>query len=128
MGSSDDRATVRTFASKGGYHVTVLSSLDEAKESSTGLNAALVILDRDLPDRDSTKQDWRPTVRSFAQHDPVPAIILVSAVIDDYLFDELVKQGGFDIMPKPLHPDELRRICGLALTFWKNRLARKLSG
>jgi DNA-binding NtrC family response regulator len=52
-------------------------------------------------------------------------VILASSVSDHYLFEELIHQGGYDVIAKPLKLEELRRITRLALTFWKNRAIRR---
>lgn len=118
MQSSQDQAVLANFATSSGWDLTMLDTLPEASALSAKPNLAVIILDRDL-----AENDWRSAVHNLAQHRPAPCIILASSVLDDYLFDEIVKQGGFDIVAKPIRPDELRRIGGLALTFWKNRLA-----
>ncbi len=122
MKSSQDQAALANFARSNGWDLTMLNTLPEASALSAKPNTAVIILDRDL-----TENDWRPAVHSFAQHRPAPCIILASSVLDEYLFDEIVKQGGFDIVAKPIRPDELRRIGGLAVTFWKNRSASRSS-
>lgn len=116
MKSSQDQAALENFATSNGWDLTMLDTLPEASALSAKPNTGVIILDRDL-----TENDWRPAVHSLAQHRPAPCIILASSVLDEYLFDEIVKQGGFDIVAKPIRPDELRRIGGLALTFWKSR-------
>ena len=81
-------------------------------------DAAVVILDRDL-----VEIDWRAAVRTLVTSKRHPCVILLSSVVDDYLFEELVKQGGFDVVAKPIRADELKRVLKLALSFWRNRRA-----
>lgn len=122
MKSFQDQAALANFARSNGWDLTMLNALPETSALSAKPNTAVIILDRDL-----TENDWRSAVHSLAQHRPAPCIILASSVLDDYLFDEIVRQGGFDIVAKPIRPDELRRIGGLALTFWKSRFASRSS-
>lgn len=115
--SSQDRAAVANFATSNSGDVTIVETLDDAAAISARPCLAVIILDRDL-----AEGDWRSTVRALAQRRPAPCVILASPVLDDYLFEEIVKQGGFDIVAKPIRPDELRRVASLALAFWKSRL------
>ncbi len=123
MGSARDRETVAEFARSNSWDLTVVGTFNEGLSFSANRNAAVVILDRDLPGK-----DWRSAVRSFAQSRATPCIILASSVMDDYLFEEIVKQGGFDTIAKPIRTDELRRIGGLAIKYWKSRVARNANG
>ena len=121
--SSQDGAAMSEFAKSQGLALTVVSTIAEASDLAAKANIAVILLDRDLAGR-----DWRPSVRTLSQYRTAPCVILASSVIDEYLFEECVKQGGFDTLAKPLRPDELRRIGGLALNFWKSRTAGVVSG
>ncbi len=122
-GSSHDGAAMTEFARSQSLAFTVVSTIAEASAIAAKANIAVIFLDRDLAER-----DWRPSVRTLSQHRTAPCVILASSVIDEYLFEECVKQGGFDTLAKPVQPDELRRIGGLALNFWKSRSASVVSG
>jgi FixJ family two-component response regulator len=112
ISSSADSETIATLASTSAVPVAISRTLDH----SLAGDAAIVILDRDL-----TGADWRADVKSLVHSKLSPCVILVSRVADDYLFEEVVRQGGFDITTKPIRIDELQRIIKLALNFWKNR-------
>jgi FixJ family two-component response regulator len=116
ISSSTDSETIATLASTSALPVIISRTLNH----SLARDAAIVILDRDL-----TGADWRPNVTSLVHSKLNPCVILLSRVADDYLFEELTRQGGFDITTKPIRIDELQRIIKLALNFWKNR---RLSG
>jgi len=51
-------------------------------------------------------------------------IFLVSKVADDYLWNEVVRRGGYDVISKPLRHDELERAAKLAWTYWSSTLNR----
>ena len=121
MGSPHDQAAISDFARSNRWEIAVAGTVSGGSAILENPNTAVVLLDRDLPE-----SDWRATVHGLSQRQPAPCIILASPVIDDYLFEELVKQGGFDVVAKPIRPDELRRIGGLAFTFWKSRLTGNL--
>ena len=118
LGNPRDQTTVTEFAQSRHWHLTLVSTPDQGFSAAAGKITPVILLDRDL-----AGPEWRSTMRRLAQNRPKPCIILVSPAIDPYLFDEVVRQGGFDMVTKPIQPDELRRIGQLALTFWKRRQA-----
>lgn len=111
-----DRSLVTGLAPDDRCSIEVSESIEKGRSGSAGKPIAVVLLDRDL-----ALPDWRPLVREFSSLPSAPCVILASAVFDDYLFQELTHQGGYDVITKPLKLEELRRISRLALTFWKNR-------
>jgi DNA-binding NtrC family response regulator len=102
------------------WDLTVVHALDQAALRVAHETFSIILLDRDV-----ASSDWRSPVRTFAQLQPAPSVILISPVADHYLFDELVKQGGFEVIAKPLQADELHRIARLAVAFWKSRRGQR---
>lgn len=76
---------------------------------------SIVIYDRDLSD------DWRTMIRQSARSASKPAVILASRVVDQYLWQEVVDNGGYDVIKKPFDTEEVRRTVNLAWTYWKSR-------
>jgi len=77
------------------------------------LHSPLILYDRDWPNA-----EWRTTVRTFASSPQRSCIILVSRVADDYLRQELIHCGGYDLLAKPFRADDVTRSLKLALSFW----------
>ncbi|MBV9082584.1 MAG: hypothetical protein JOZ62_07915 [Acidobacteriaceae bacterium] len=131
LGTSRDQETVAEFASESKWDFTIVSTLEAAHARLHAALPAVVLLDREL-----LGEDWRPQVCLFARPGaepgiaglPASCVILASPVMDDYLFDELIKQGGFDLIAKPVRADELRRIGSLAVAYWKDRHRSPASG
>jgi DNA-binding response OmpR family regulator len=118
LGNSRDQTTVTDFATGSHWGLTIVNTLEQASRLATEKMTSIILLDRDL-----AGNGWRSTVHRLSRNQFKPCIILASSVVDPYLFDELVSQGGFDIVAKPIRADELRRIGHLAFAFWKNRRA-----
>lgn len=121
--SSRDQTTVAEFATSRHWDLRVVNTVEQGFLLAAEKITAVILLDRDL-----AGHEWRSTVHRFAQNQPKPCIILASSVMDPYLFDEFVRQGGFDVVAKPIQADELRRIGHLAFTFWKSRQASQSKG
>jgi DNA-binding NtrC family response regulator len=120
LSGDGERQLVTTFARDNGWNVSFAETVEQARTRLAGNVVAVILLDRD-----SAGVVWRSMARNLADHRPAPCIILMSSVVDRYLFQELVNQGGYDIVAKPLRPEELRRIVGLAFAFWKSRVVRE---
>lgn len=90
----------------------------EAWDYMTRLSSPVILYDRDWPGA-----EWRTTVHSFATSAQRPCVILTSRVADEYLWQELVRWGGHDLVAKPLRADDVTRALKLALSYWKSARA-----
>ena len=120
LANPEERKLVTDLSQNNGWNLTVVATLEQGRAKISGQRLAVVLLDRDL-----AESDWRSMVRSFTCLHPAPCVILASFVSDHYLFEELIHQGGYDVVSKPLKLEEVSRITRLALTFWKNRFGLK---
>ena len=77
------------------------------------LESPIIIWDRDL-----TGEDWRDVVHSLASLPQRPCVLLLSRVVDDYLWNEVVRVGGYDVLSKPLKEAEVLRVVRLASSYW----------
>ena len=81
----------------------------------------MILYDRDLPGK-----GWRETVEELAAS-PAPAcVILLSNVLDTYLRGEVLRNGGYDVLCKPLREADVVRAVRLASWYWYSG-ARALS-
>jgi DNA-binding NtrC family response regulator len=93
--------------------VRFAESCEEAYSVAKQLNAPVILLDRDWPET-----AWRTAVERFAASPHRACVILVSGVTDAYLWQELTRRGGYDVLPKPLQADRVERTVRLALSYW----------
>lgn len=119
LSNPNERQLLSDLSHENSWSLTLAETLEQARLQVRNLRLAVVLLDRDLD-----PADWRPMVRSFTCMQPTPCVILASTVADHYLFEEVIHQGGYDVVSKPLKMEEVRRITRLALTFWKSRVSR----
>ena len=73
----------------------------------------IILWDRDLP-----ATEWRGVIQMMtsAPH-PVDAI-LVSKVADDYLWNEVIRHGGYDLLTSPIGEQETLRAIRLVWSYW----------
>ena len=65
--------------------------------------------------------DWRDALQLLASSRPDCSIILTSSVNDEYLWDEVIHKGGYDVLAKPLQEDQTVRAVNLAWSYSKER-------
>jgi len=92
---------------------------NEARAAVDRLRAPVILCDRDLPG-----EDWREVVEILARPPQRTCIILISKVVDDYLWNEAVKRGGHDVLPKPLREEDVVRAVRLAWSYWNSARRR----
>jgi FixJ family two-component response regulator len=78
-----------------------------------------------LFDRDIAGQDWREFVAGFAEASSGVCILLLSTVIDDNLWNDLVANGGYEVLRKPLREDEVSRAVKMAWSYWSSTVKVK---
>ena len=53
--------------------------------------------------------------------------MLVSKLIDDNLWNDLVSSGGYEVLRKPLRDDEVSRAVRMAWSYWSSAVNRASS-
>ena len=119
--NDEDRRLLAGICSRYGWHLLFADTCEEARAALDKLKAPVILCDRDLPGK-----GWRETVEGLASSPHRACIILVSGVVDSYLWDEVVRTGGYDVLPKPLREDEVVRAVRLAWSYWNT--ATKTAG
>ena len=95
-----DAAALSEILRGSGWALSVAENLEDAAALLTAEPACIVLLDRDLP-----QVDWRQAVRRLANGQS--RVILASFVADDYLWEEVIHCGGYDVLAKPFREDEV---------------------
>ena len=104
----DDAERLRQIASHCGWRISIVDSSTAAIASLNTQQTPLVICDCDL-----SGEAWRDVLAKIAALPQAVCVLLASRVIDDYLWHQVIRHHGYDVVAKPFHPEELRR----AVTF-----------
>lgn len=78
-----------------------------------------------LLDRDGAGAAWRTVLERLAESSRGASILLVSRVSDDYLWNEVIQAGGYDVVTKPFRKHELLTAIHFAL---RERQPQQASG
>ena len=108
-----DRSVLTRAAGEEFLDLRLAESVEEACAGAIRATAAVVLVDRDWPGT-----DWRAILRRLAESAYPACVVLVSGVADDYLLREVIRLGGYDVLPKPLRQDTVSRALKLALSYW----------
>lgn len=116
--SDHDREVLARISDQESLDVHFPETRVEAWDDMNRLSSPVILYDRDWPNA-----EWRTTVHSFATSTQRPCVILTSRVADEYLWQELIRWGGHDLVAKPLRPGDVSRALKLALSYWKSARA-----
>ena len=120
---SHERDTLRLLFKANGWCLTTADTVGHGLSADSSSGPVIVILDRDL-----ASPDWRPAVRQFASHPNCACVILASRVIDDYLWEEVIIHGGYDVLVKPFQERELIHTLEFAWSVTKSRPSVRHTG
>lgn len=111
--SEQDQQVLASVSSQELLELHLVESCEEACAVANQLTAPVILFDRDLPGA-----EWRTAVRSLAASPHRACVVMMSGVVDDYLRQELIRRGGYEVVPKPLRPENISRAIKLALSYW----------
>ena len=98
--SDSDAIQLNEILSRSGWELTIAGALEDALTFLGTRPASIVLFDRDFPG-----VDWRQAIGSLAKGNC--RVILASFVADDYLWEEVIHCGGYDVLAKPFREDEV---------------------
>lgn len=87
------------------------------------VDAPVVLCDHDLPG-----VEWPKGVPQLVSASNTPCLILLSDVSDPYLWDELVRHGGFDVLTRPFQREQVLAMLDFAYTHWRTRWPSRPNG
>jgi DNA-binding NtrC family response regulator len=114
--SDRERSTLDEIASKSNWRLRLASSSTEAEKYLREQAIAVILFDRDLPGT-----HWRDHMGDLLRSAPHSCVILVSGVNDEYLWEEVIRNGGYDVLTKPLQESQVVPAVTGAWWYWKVR-------
>lgn len=121
--NEQERNLLTSLSNREQWDLHLVPSCADAWMAANRWNAPVILYDRDWPDA-----EWRTAVQNLASSSQRACVILTSRVVDDYLRDELIRQGGYDVLAKPLRADDVVRLIKLALSYWRSGASAALKG
>ena len=112
--SAWDQMFYRSIQARGEWDMVITPSVPEALSLLITQQFPIVLCDRDLPG-----WDWREVLARIAESSPRSCCLLTSRVSDEYLWREVVKHGGYDVVAKPLEEGVVVQTLQRAWYYWK---------
>lgn len=119
LGEAPDRSLVTGVCHRNQWGASFSTTREEAERFLDKFRPQIMLFDRDI-----AGEHWRSFVAGFAAASGGACIMLVSKVIDDYLWNELVSYGGYEVLRKPLREDEVCRAVKMAWSYWSSAATR----
>lgn len=113
MPNDSERQTLLGIAERSRWRLEFAATCKSAVERLREETFAIVLCDRELPG-----SDWRQMVESLLAGSPGVCLILTSPVNDDYLWQEVIQRGGYDVLTRPFQEDKVRNAIDLAWSYW----------
>jgi DNA-binding NtrC family response regulator len=117
--STAERHAIRSLAERHGWRLTLAEALERSTSDLAARHSGLLLYDRDTPGF-----EWREAIALLAWSSPSSCIILVSSVVDQYLWQEVVHLGGYDVVTKPLNAEALAHTVGLAWSYYCHKVTK----
>lgn len=118
----EDAATLRKIANSQGWQIEIVGSSAAALASLKNEPAPLVICDSEL-----SGESWHDVLAKITGHPQAVCVLLASRVADDYLWRQVIRNQGYDIVVKPFQAEELRRSVTFAWS-WRGWAYRHYAG
>jgi len=115
-----DRSLIADVCYQNQWEVFFAKTCAEARQVSEQIKPHIILLDRDLADG-----DWRDALSACASSSAGACTMLISRVADEYLWNEVVCNGGYDVLPKPLREQTVLHAVKFAWSYWNS--ARRAS-
>jgi response regulator of citrate/malate metabolism len=113
----EDHRSFRAIFRRSNWTLLTASTIAESLRVLQDADVSVILCERDFPDG-----NWKdllesaPTATTFP-----PRVIVTSADADNYLWSEVLNCGGFDVLLKPVEPQELFRVASLANRSWREQ-------
>lgn len=114
--NEEDRRLLTGLGSRNQWKMSFAETVAEARSLSENLRSPAL-----LCDRDATGIDWRDAVETLSASSHRPCVLLLSTVVDDYLWNEVIRRGGYDVLAKPLREGDVLRSVKLAWSYWNSK-------
>lgn len=111
---AEDAPNLKAILEDTPWRLVEAASSAEAVQALKRAAFPIVLYDRDLADG-----AWQETLRILLAAPGRACAILLSGVADEYLWNEVVERGGFDVLTRPFRKEQVISMLDFAHTHWK---------
>jgi DNA-binding response OmpR family regulator len=117
LASDRDCQLLSRMATERGWAVYFAGTCGQAWDLLRQEKASIVLCDRDFPGT-----EWRDVIQLMSSAPQSVYVVLLSRVADDYLWNEVIRRGGYDLLPTPLREEEVLRAIRLGWSYWNSSM------
>jgi DNA-binding NtrC family response regulator len=110
--SPEDRVSLDWLADQHDWELRCVGSAREAFHVAEEIHFDLILCDRYQPGH-----PWREVMKGLAARAPRSCVLLISPVNDDQLWSDVLQQGGYDILIRPLREKAVLRSIDAAVHY-----------
>jgi DNA-binding response OmpR family regulator len=107
---AEDYTDLRQILVDASWHISCANSCETAFALLSNHEVTVIVCERDLPDG-----TWRDIIAYSAGSEKPPLVIVTSVFADDRLWSEVLNLGGYDVLAKPFHEQEVRHVLASAM-------------
>jgi DNA-binding response OmpR family regulator len=118
-----DHSALRQILSQTGWQLAAARTCRGARELLHRRSVSAIFCESDLPDG-----TWRDILSLSTNTSQPPPVIVTSRLPDDRLWAEVLNLGGYDVLAKPFHEQEVRHVLTSAGTQFERRYHASAGG
>ena|SRR5579883_1359299 len=103
--TSEDHTALRQILEPTQWHIAAATTCRRAKALLRKRAVSAIVCAHDLPDG-----TWRDVLNISAACSRRPPVIVTSGLADNRLWAEVLNLGGYDVLAKPFHEQEVRHV------------------
>ncbi len=108
--SRRDHEYLESILGRSKWRLHCASSCQEAWKILHQTPIDVIVTERSFPGG----LNWRDLLDEVSAMKEIPPVIVTTRGVDGALWAEALSAGAFDVLPKPLDPDEVRRVISLS--------------
>jgi two-component system response regulator PilR (NtrC family) len=119
--SRRDHEYLASIVGQSVWRLLCVSSCAEAWRLLHQTPVSVIITERSFPGG----LGWKDLLDEVSAMQVAPPVVVTTRAVDDALWTEVLEAGAFDLLTKPLDPDEVRRVISLSWRSARDRRALK---
>jgi len=111
--SEEDRRSLRNILQHSNWNLNTTGTIAESVRFLEDNIVPVIVCARDLPDG-----SWEDLLEAVAAAPLPPQVVVTSDCADSSLWSSVLNRGGYDVLLKPLVPEEVFGLLSLAWRTW----------
>jgi len=111
--SEEDRRSLRNILQHSNWNLNTTGTIAETVRFLEDNIVPVIVCARDLPDG-----SWEDLLQAVAASPLPPQVVVTSDCADSSLWSSVLNRGGYDVLLKPLVPEEVFGLLSLAWRTW----------